>query len=141
MFQHILLPTDGTDFSLKAVDVGVALAARLGARIYAFHVIEPYFETILQLSEDSYNEEMVAHARDCLDQVCRRAEAAGVRSESCFVFNDHPYRAIVATTAEQGCDLIVMASHGRRGLDGLLMGSETHKVILQGSVPVLVCHP
>jgi nucleotide-binding universal stress UspA family protein len=141
MFKHILLPIDGSDFSLRAIEVGVELAARLGARVYAFHVIEPYFETIIQLAEDSYNEEMVAHARECLGGACQRAEAAGVLSESSFVFHDHPYRAIVAAAEEQGCDLIVMASHGRRGFDGLLMGSETHKVILKGSVPVLVCRP
>lgn len=144
MFKHILLPTDGSELSLRAVDTGIELAARLGARVYAFHVIAPfpasiYFATFVQANEPAYIQEANANAERYLADVRQRAKAAGVSCEGGSEVDARPYSAIVGAARKQQCDLIVMASHGWRGFDRLLLGSETHKVILNGDVPVLVC--
>ncbi|CAM5232881.1 universal stress protein [Rhodanobacter lindaniclasticus] len=144
MYKHILLPTDGSELSLRAVDAGIALAARLGARVHAFHVIAPfpastYFAAIVLANEPAYIEEAHANAERYLADVHQRAQAAGVACESSSEVDARPYSAIVGAARKQQCDLIVMASHGWRGFDRLLLGSETHKVILNGDVPVLVC--
>jgi nucleotide-binding universal stress UspA family protein len=144
MFKHILLPTDGSELSLRAVDTGVELAARLGARAYAFHVIAPfpasvYFAELVQANEPTYTKEATANAERYLADVRRRAQAAGVSCGGSYETDARPYSAIVGAARKQQCDLIVMASHGWRGFDRLLLGSETHKVILNGDVPVLVC--
>jgi nucleotide-binding universal stress UspA family protein len=144
MFKHILLPIDGSDLSLRAVDTGIELAGRLDASVYAFHVVVPflavtYFAEVIQLPADAYTEEAVSRAERYLAQARERASAAGVHCDSGYEFDHHPYAAIVGAATKHQCDLIVMASHGWRGFDRLLLGSETHKVILHGSVPVLVC--
>jgi len=143
MFKHILLPTDGSELSLHAVDIGIELAAKLGARVYAFHVIVPlpasaYFAEFI-LVEPEYTKEASANAERYLADVRQRAAAAGVACESGSESDTRPYSAIVDAARKHQCDLIVMASHGWRGFDRLLLGSETHKVILNGDVPVLVC--
>lgn len=145
MFKHILLPTDGSDLSLRAVDTGLALAARLGASVHAFHVVMPfpatvYVAEVVLADEDMYAHESVARSARYLAEVEARASAAGVPCQSSSVSDHRPYAAILEVAASRHCDLIVMASHGWRGLDRLLLGSETHKVILNGDVPVLVCH-
>jgi nucleotide-binding universal stress UspA family protein len=144
MFKHILLPTDGSELSLHAVDTGIELAARLGARVYAFHVIAPfpasvYFTEIIQANEPTYTREATANAERYLGDVRQRAQAAGVPCDGSHEVDARPWSAIVGAARKQQCDLIVMASHGWRGFDRLLLGSETHKVILNGDVPVLVC--
>lgn len=144
MFKHILLPTDGSELSLRAVDTGIELAARLGARVHAFHVLVPfpatvYFAEFIQANEAAYTRDAVASAEGHLAEVRRRAEAAGVPCESSYETDARPFAAIVGAARKHQCDLIVMASHGWRGFDRLLLGSETHKVILNGDVPVLVC--
>jgi len=144
MFKHILLPTDGSELSLRAVDTGIGLAASLGARVHAFHVIVPfpatvYFSEFAVANESSYTHEAMANAERYLAEVRRRAQAAGLACEGSHEVDAHPYSAIVGAARKQQCDLIVMASHGWRGFDRLLLGSETHKVILNGDVPVLVC--
>ena len=144
MFKHILLPTDGSELSLRAVDTGIALAARLGASVYAFHVIAPfpasaYFAEFVVANEPAYTQEAIANAERYLAEVRQRAEAAGVPCEGSHEIDARPYSAIVGAARKHQCDLIVMASHGWRGFDRLLLGSETHKVILNGDVPVLVC--
>jgi len=144
MFKHILLPTDGSELSLRAVDTGIELAAKLGARVYAFHVIAPfpasiYFAEFVVANEPTYTREAIANAERYLTDVHQRAQAAGVPCESSHEVDARPYSAIVGAARKHQCDLIVMASHGWRGFDRLLLGSETHKVILNGDVPVLVC--
>lgn len=145
MFKKILLPTDGSEGALRAADTGIALAERLGACVYGFHVVAPYptnayVAEVIQLSEKAYTEEAVSDAKRFLGDIRERANAAGVPYEESYEFGHHAHAAIIHTAATQQCDLIVMASHGRRGLDRLLLGSDTHKVILNGDVPVLVCH-
>jgi nucleotide-binding universal stress UspA family protein len=144
MFQHILIATDGSPLSQRAADTAIALAKTLGARLYAFHAVMPfpavaYFAEMLLASQTQYTEAAIEQARRYLDHVCQRAKAAGVACESGFTVNAHPHEAIIAAAAEQHCDLIVMASHGRHGVERALLGSETHRTILYGDVPVLVC--
>lgn len=146
MFKHILLPTDGSELALRAVDIGIELASRLNARVYAFHVAIPfpavtYFAEMIQMpSEAAYVEDTVAAAERYLADVRQRARAAGVPCEGSYEFDHRPYTAIVGAAVKQQCDLIVMGSHGRSGLDRLLLGSETYKAMLSTQVPVLVCH-
>jgi nucleotide-binding universal stress UspA family protein len=144
MFQHILLPVDGSAHALNAVDVGIELASRLGARVHTVHVLPPlpavsYVAELLQ-SRSSYTELAKVRAEGYLGEVCKRASAAGVACETEYVFDLRPYVAIVAAAAKHHCDLIVMSSRGAQGLERVLLGSQTHKVMLCCDVPVLVCH-
>jgi len=146
MFKHILLPTDGSDLALRAVDIGIALAKQLGARVYAFHVVAPfaavtYFTEMIQAPmEPAYVEEVTALAERYLADVRERASAAGVACDGNYAFDNPPYAAIVGAAIKHECDLIVMGSHGRSGLDRLLLGSDTYKTMLSTHIPVLVCH-
>lgn len=145
MFRHILLPTDGSELSLHAVDMGIKLAGLCGARVYAIHVVRPFVAVTYQVEmveapEALYMQEAIARAESYLASVRRRAEAAGLACEGEYAFDHSPHEAIIAAAAAHQCDLIVMASHGRTGMRRLLLGSETHKVILSCGVPVLVCH-
>ena len=143
MFQHLLLAIDGSSLSESAFRKGVAFAHDAGARITAVRVI-PDFHTY------TYQVEMLADTRtqyardagkaveDYLDAMAAEATAANVPCDTVSVIHDHPYEAIINTALEKGCDLIVMASHGRRGLQGVLIGSETQKVLTHSRIPVLV---
>jgi nucleotide-binding universal stress UspA family protein len=144
MYQRILLPVDGSAHAMKAVDTGIELAGRLQARVYGLHVAPPlpaisYVAELIQ-SRDSYTDLARERAQGYLDEICKRAAAAGVPCETEFVFDLRPYVAIVATAAKHHCDLIVMASRGHQGIERMLLGSVTHKVMLSCDVPVLVCH-
>lgn len=144
MFQHILIATDGSPLSQRAADTGIALARSLGGKVYAFHAVMPfpavaYFAEMLLASQAQYTEAAIERAKGYLDDVRQRAKAAGVECDSGFAINAHPHEAIIAAAAEQHCDLVVMASHGRHGVERALLGSETHRTILYGDVPVLVC--
>jgi nucleotide-binding universal stress UspA family protein len=143
MFRHLLIPTDGSDLSRKAVLYGVQLAKECGAKVTALTLAEPYrvasMDAILvSIGEDEYEEESRRTAEQALDQVRVAAEAAGVTCETIREVHDQPYRAIIDVAHAQGCDLIVMASHGRRGMSALLLGSETNKVLTHSTIPVLV---
>jgi nucleotide-binding universal stress UspA family protein len=145
MFKHILLPTDGSELSLRAADTGIALAAKLGASIHAFSVVPPlptfsYSVDIIQANQAFYVDDAIARAKEYLNEVCLRAGHAGVPCSSSHVLDSRPHEAIVAAAIAGQCDLIVMGSHGWRGFDRLLLGSDTHKVIVNSEVPVLVCH-
>lgn len=145
MFKHILLPVDGSALSLRAADMGIALAARVGARVHGLHVLDPfpaigYFAQVIQASRSDYDQAAVGRAEQYLAEVSKRARAAAVPCDSSHEFDHRPYCAIIDAARKHHCDLIVMASHGWRGLDRLLLGSETQKVLLHGNLPVLVCH-
>ncbi|TBR40485.1 MULTISPECIES: universal stress protein [Dyella] len=144
MFQRILLPIDGSDLSLRAVDTGIALAKAIGAKVFALHVVEPlasvaYFTEKLMASQEAYTRGAMRRAEGYLDEVKQRAEAAGVACEVAIAEDHRPCMAIVGTATTQGCDLIILGSHGRSGLDRLLLGSETYKTLLSSKVPVMVC--
>ncbi len=145
MFKHILLPTDGSAISKKAVKRGIDLAKKSGARVTAFHVMPEFKlmvdEGITMLSpalKKRFEDEGRARAQKMLDDIAKQARARGVRCSTLCVASDLPYQQIIATARRKKCDLILMASHGRRGLSSLLLGSETAKVLLHTKVPVLV---
>lgn len=143
MFKHILIPTDGSDLSRKAVLYGVRIAKELGARVTALTLAPPYnpatADGVLILGgQDEYETEARRFAEHALEQVKMAADAASVACETIREIHDQPYRAIIDCALANGCDLIVMSSHGRRGVSALLLGSETIKVLTHSTIPVLV---
>ena len=143
MFKHILIPTDGSDLSRKAVLYGIQLAKEARARLTALTLTAPYRlaamdALLVSIGEDEYEEESRRIAERALEQVKMAAETAGVECETVREVHDQPYRAIIDAAHALGCDLIVMASHGRRGVSALLLGSETVKVLTHSTIPVLV---
>ncbi len=143
MFKHILVPTDGTSFSDKAIEMALSLAKPFGARVTIMTVSVPFHvltTEALALSDtkESYAVDAQKRADSRLKFGLDRAKALAVSADGEHVFNDDPFGAIIESAAKHGCDLIVMASHGRRGLAGLLIGSETTKVLTHSKTPVLV---
>ena len=143
MFKHILIPTDGSDLSRKAVLYGVQLAKASGAKVTALTVTDPYLAAtmdavLIPVGEEDYEEQSRLLAERAMEQVKMAADAAGVPCETIREVHDQPYRAIIDAAHALNCDLIVMASHGRRGISALLLGSETVKVLTHSTVPVLV---
>ncbi len=143
MFEHILIPTDGSDLSRKAVLYGVQLAKSVGARVTALTVIEPYHLPMMEgalVAEtlEDYDAEADRNADRALEQVKMAADAASVPAETLRERSEQPYRAIIDCALANRCDLVVMASHGRRGVAALLIGSETTKVLTHSTIPVLV---
>jgi nucleotide-binding universal stress UspA family protein len=146
MFKHILVPTDGSKLSAKAAKQAVNLAKALGARITGFYAAPPYSSTyysdghILRAPSAAAQAEFaLEHARKCLSAIEVEAEVEKVPCEVFHVVSDSPYKAIIDAAKKKKCDLIFMASHGRRGLSGLVLGSETQKVLPHSKIPVLVC--
>ncbi len=143
MYTNMLIPTDGSELAGKAVEHGIALAKRIGAKVTALTVVAPFhtFTTDTQMIEDTpaqYKARMQRHAEKTLDAVVRAAQAAGVACGTVQIEDEHPYQAIIGTATSKGCDLIVMASHGRHGVSALVLGSETVKVLTHCKIPVLV---
>jgi len=148
MYRHILIPTDGSELAHKAVTHGLLLAKAVGAKITVL-TVEPSFNVydvpsskMNQMSGAyaEYTEHAKEHAAKILSVVVDEAKAAGVSCETAQMTHDHPYEAIVVAAKERGCDLIVMASHGRSGMAAILVGSITTKVLTHTNIPVLVCH-
>ena len=142
MYKNILIPTDGSDLSAKAVQHGVSLAKSLGAKIVGLHVSEPFHwfdPNMMANAEAAYQQGMKQAAAAALTAIAEAAEAAGVAYETVHAENQFPYKAIIATAQSRGCDLVVMASHGRRGVSAVVLGSETVKVLTHSGIPVLVC--
>lgn len=145
MYQKILVATDGSTLSKKAVTQAIALASVTGAELVALKVVprypQSYFEggLALQAAEVSRVEKQWAEAaQGVVDTVKKAAEAKGVKARGITVKSDLVSDAIIAAAKKQKCDLIVMASHGRRGVKRLLLGSETQQVLTHSHVPVLV---
>jgi nucleotide-binding universal stress UspA family protein len=143
MYKHILLPVDGSDLSLRAADAGIALARQLGARVHALHVVVPlvavpFLNEVIATSDAEYTGGAEEAGARYLAAVRERAEAAGVPCRCSLETDPRPHHAIAAVARREGCDLIVMGSHGWRGLNRLLLGSETQRVVLEAEVPVLV---
>jgi nucleotide-binding universal stress UspA family protein len=143
MFTHLLLPTDGSDLSRAAIQKGVQLAKALNARVTGISVVpmDQYYlyqtDITLQVKEETARQHRLEATRR-LEVIAKAAAQAGVPCETVSESSDHPYEVIVAAAAKRGCDLIVMASHGRRGVTGVLLGSETQKVLTHSNIPVLV---
>ncbi len=143
MYTNILIPTDGSELAGKAVQHGIDLAKRIGAKATVLTVVPPFhvFTTDAQVLEDTpaqYQARMQEHAEKTLSAVADAAQAAGVACEMIHVEHEHPYQAIIDTAELKGCDLIVMASHGRHGISAIVLGSETVKVLTHCTIPVLV---
>ena len=144
MFKHLLLPTDGSPLSEGAVRKGIALARVLGAQITGLHV-SPRFQVLTyrtDMLEETRAEDLrdsKAHADRYLEFIRTAAAAAQVPCETLCESRDDVHQSIIDVARTRGCDLIVMASHGRRGIAGVLLGSETQRVLTQSSIPVLVC--
>jgi nucleotide-binding universal stress UspA family protein len=142
MYTNILIPTDGSELAGKAVQHGIALAKRIGAKVTALTVLPPFhtFTTDTRMIEDTpaqYKARMQKHAQKTVGAVADAAQAAGVACETIQVEHEHPYRAIIDVAESRSCDLIVMASHGRHGVSALVLGSETVKVLTHCKIPVL----
>lgn len=148
MYRHILIPTDGSELAHKAIIHGLSLAKSVGAKVSAltveasFNVYDVPASKVNQMSGAfaEHAEHAKSHAARILSGVAAAANAAGVPCETLQMIQDHPYEAIVATAKEKGCDLIVMASHGRSGIAAVALGSVTTKVLAHTTIPVLVCH-
>jgi len=145
MFKHILIPTDGSKLASESAQAGVRLAAALGARVTAFFAAPPatpiIFKSMLPVgyATPREHEKMTRKAAESyLGTIAKAAAAAGVACETVSVTSDYPAEAIIAAAKKRRCDLIFMGSHGRRGFRDSLLGSETHKVLSEGPVPVLV---
>lgn len=147
MYKHILLPTDGSALSDKAVAAAIKLAQLLGARITAFHAVEPYplqgayaaeASGVAELQPEIFAERSEEYAKRVLDAVRTAATAANVPCTTGYATSRSASQAIIDKARKENCDLIIMASHGRRGLEGFLLGSETQKVLTHSSIPVLV---
>lgn len=144
MFKSILVPTDGSELSQGAVRKAVALAKIHDARITGVHVIPDYHLLIAYegafdpVTEERIEEEAKTRAQTYLAFVRKVAQDAGVPCDTVCETSDHPHDAILKTASARKCDLIVMTSHGRKGLAAMLLGSETRKVLTHGKIPVLV---
>jgi len=149
MFRHLLVPTDGSDLAEATVARAFQIAQDMGARITFFHAQDtPYAHPEVSLFgegvviDPAMSEQFAlahaAHAEQLLTEAKRQAEAAGVPANTLTTINPTIYEAILTAAQERDCDLIVMASHGRRGLAALLLGSETQRVLTHAAIPVLV---
>jgi nucleotide-binding universal stress UspA family protein len=145
MYKNLLVPTDGSKLSEKAARQAIELAAALGARITALYVAPPYpipyypeGVIVEPLSVKDYEKMTAQQAERILARIAKLATAAGVPCGGTHVIQDAPWEAILAAAKKQRCDAIVMASHGRRGIAGMILGSETQKVLTHSKLPVLV---
>lgn len=143
MFQHILFPTDGSPASQVAADVCMRFAAQVGARVTILHVLQSvplvaYEPTIVEQANETLRRNREQHARQCIAPVEELARKAQVTFDTVLMQAGEPCAAIISTAHDKGCDLIAMASHGRKGIKAVLLGSQTQKVLTHSALPVLV---
>jgi nucleotide-binding universal stress UspA family protein len=145
MFKRVLVPTDGSELSMNAVKAAAQLAKSLNANLVAVHVM-PIFAAMVYpeavmysaLTQEEFNKETEEEASKALAAAGEEARRAGVACEAMKNRFDQPYMGILDAAQRAGCDVIVMASHGRRGVKALVLGSETHKLLTHSKIPVLV---
>ncbi|MBB3121757.1 universal stress protein [Pseudoduganella violacea] len=143
MFTHLLIPTDGSPASSRAIQSGMAFAKSIGASVTGLFV-RPEYHTLsidyrmLAQTKEHFDDASIIRAQGYLAEIVNAAWAAGVPCEAIHVTSNHPYAEIIEQARLRQCDLIAMASHGRRGITGFLMGSETQKVLTHSAIPVLV---
>lgn len=142
MFQRILVPTDGSDITVKAVDRAIGLAKLTGASIETLAAKDPFpysaVSEIQPIAPQEYYDAQERIAQQRLKAVASACEAAGIACRTTSIEALHPWQAIIDHAKQTGCDLIVMASHGRRGMSALLLGSETQRVLIHTTLPVLI---
>jgi nucleotide-binding universal stress UspA family protein len=143
MYQHILIPTDGSPLSTVAVEHSMDFARDANAKVTVLTVVSPFH--VFSANPDEltdtradYERRARAHAAEILTDAQRKAKRAGVPCDVVQLESDTPYDVIIKTAEKRGCDLIAMASHGRRGISAIVLGSETLKVLTHSKVPVLV---
>ena len=144
MFRHLLIATDGSELAEKGLQQGLALAKALQASATIVTVTEPWAavvtgEMALAFPPDEYDRSAAANASKILSEASKIAEAAGVMTEPLHVKDRYPADGIVEAAKGRGCDLIVMSSHGRRGLSRLFLGSQAQRVVTHSDLPVLIC--
>jgi len=146
MFKNILIATDGSELAEHAVTNGLSLAKSVGANVSVIIVEAPFMfnvpESRVQMQDAfaKHAEQVRKHATSVLNRALAAAKLAGVPCDTIQVENEQPDQAIIAAAKEKGCDLIVLASHGRSGLSASLLGSVTNKVLTHMNTSVLVCH-
>jgi len=145
MYKHILVPTDGSELSDKAINAAIDFARETGARVTGFTAVPEYHvpgnaELIGRraVSMEQHEQDSRRLAQEILGRVAERARFAGIEFDTDYVLSDRPYEAIVQAAERHGCDLIFMASHGRRGISALVHGSETREVLTHSAIPTLV---
>jgi nucleotide-binding universal stress UspA family protein len=144
MYKHLLVAVDGQELSNKALAQAVGLAKAIGAKVTVLHVTPRWSavaaggDVAVMFPPEAHQANIAEGARQILRKSAALAESAGVLCDSAHASDAHPYKAILDTASAKGCDLIVMGSHGRRGVAGLLLGSETQKTLTHGKIPVLV---
>lgn len=143
MHKHILIPTDGSDLSHKAIDYGTALAKSVNAKVTVMTVSTPFHifavePGMITDTPEQYSNRMETLATKYFNVAKESALAAGVSCDTVHVEHNQPYLAIIELASRKACDLIVMASHGRRGISAMVLGSETVKVLTHSTIPVLV---
>ena len=144
MYHHLMVPLDDSPLAVDTVRQAVEFARVVGAKVTFFHAQADFGATSLAalervLSPAAFNEHMAGEARAILAKAEVVARSAGVSYDSASMTSDRPYEAILGVAEARGCDLIFIASHGRRGIKGLMLGSETQKVLQHTTIPVLVC--
>ncbi len=146
MFNHILIPTDGSALSHKAIALGVKLAKATGARITGVFAAPPATPIVYRdhlpvgyTTPKDHAKAIEASGVRYLGTIAKAAKKAGVRCATVQMTSDFPADVVLAVAGKEKCDLVVMASHGRRGLKGLLLGSQTQEVLARSKIPVLVC--
>ena len=143
MYKHILITTDGSEIANKAISHGVELAKTLGAKLSAVTVTEPYEAAMVPQAKGlvlpaDYNKQCEESASKILSFVSSAAQSAGIKCDVIHEQNRWPYEGIIEAAEKVGADLIVIGSHGRRGIEGLLIGSQTTKLLTHSKIPALV---
>lgn len=143
MYKHILIPTDGSRLSSEALVASLDLAKSLGAKATILTVEEPFHVFAMGAAQvahslNEYQDQIRAQAEQLLSAAATQAREAGVPCETLRATHEDPYQAIIDTARERHCDLIAMASHGRRGMAAVVLGSQTQKVLAHSATPVLV---
>lgn len=144
MYKHILIPTDGSDTAAKAIDEGLKFARWAGAKVTFFTALPEYqvptgeFVSRTAISMPEHERRSKEQAKQLLEGIAQRAREAGVEQDTDYALSDRPWQAIIKAAEKNGCDLIFIASHGRKGLSAFLHGSETHEVLTHSSIPTLV---
>ena len=144
MYKHILIATDGSELAGKAVAAAFELARQLGAQVTAVTVTEPWMatvtsEAVFRFPVDEYEKSATESASRVLSGVSKLSRKADIHCSTVHAKDQYPADGILDTAKKNGCDLIVIASHGRRGLGRLLLGSQAVKVLTHSTIPVLIC--
>jgi len=144
MYAHILIATDGSELAEKAVEQGLTLAKKLGSKVTAITVTEPWTSAVsgewaVAFPVEEYEKASAANANKILGRVTKQAEKIGIACELVHVKDQFAAEGIVDEAKARGCDLIVMSSHGRRGFAKFVLGSQATKVLTHSAVPMLIC--